>query len=247
VNKSKVWYAVSLSVVLVTSMFFQVQQLNTISHHQYNVYGQEIEIVRYEGEPVVINLNSSAPSGRNVTYTWELIGEKEVAFNLTNSNKTASFNSPSVDTVTQIVIRVTASSGLSKTVKDIVVIVLPDKAPIADAGPNQNITTQEICSPQNSSNPLISPVILNGSKSSDDRKDSLVYQWTQIAGDIKLNLTNPTNATTSFEINGLCDISETMDFIFELMVTDSSKQNATGLTRLTINPEDPLSLDFDIK
>ncbi len=123
-----------------------------------------------ENETVILDgSKSSDQDGDQITYSWKQIaGVPVTLINPTSAKPT--FTSPKVTTATLLTFELTVSDG-SLTSKDSVNITINNtinEPPIADAGPDQNVTTGSI-------------VLLDGIGSSDPNGDSLTYNWTFVS------------------------------------------------------------------
>ena len=134
------------------------------------------------GESVTLDASgSSDPDGDSLTYSWTKTAGPSLS--LTNaSSATPSFTTPS--TPTSLTFQVAVSDGWGGTDTDEVVITVQNRAPTADAGARQTVSTGDT-------------VTLDGSGSSDPDGDSLTYSWTKTTGP-SLSLTNASSATPSF-------------------------------------------------
>ncbi|XP_075069251.1 dyslexia-associated protein KIAA0319 homolog isoform X2 [Mixophyes fleayi] len=115
---------------------------------------------------------------------------------------------------------VTDSDGSTNATEAYVTVISPvDNPPIANAGPNQVITL-----PQNH-------ITLNGNLSSDDYQ-IVSYEWSLIPSEGKVvtlqGVRSPYLQATAMQSG---------DYIFQLTVTDSSKQQSTAQVTVTVQPE----------
>ncbi|XP_032318478.1 dyslexia-associated protein KIAA0319 homolog isoform X1 [Camelus ferus] len=117
---------------------------------------------------------------------------------------------------------VTDSDGATNsTTAALVVNSAVDHPPVANAGPNQTITL-----PQNS-------ITLNGNQSSDDHQ-IVLYEWSRGPGSESKEVTMQGVETPYLHLSSL----EAGDYTFQLMVTDSSRQQSTAVVTVTVQPED---------
>ena len=171
-----------------------------------------------------VNLNGSAsydPDGTITAYSWTNIsGPGSVTIN--NSNTAT----PSVIGLQTgvYVFELTVTDNNGATAKDQVTItvlppvVLPNQAPVANAGVNQTITSPA------------SSAILNGSASYDPDGTITAYSWTTISGPGSVTINNSNTATPS--VIGL----QTGVYVFELTVTDNSGATSKDQVTITVLP-----------
>lgn len=97
-------------------------------------------------------------------------------------------------------------------------LLTPSILPIASAGEDQSVAEN-------------SPVTLDGSGSSDPQQQSLVYQWSQLAGPT-VTLSNPFAALTSFTAP---NVLQSVSLTFKLTVTDPDGNIASDYVDVTVN------------
>ncbi|XP_064453160.1 dyslexia-associated protein KIAA0319 homolog isoform X4 [Mirounga angustirostris] len=116
---------------------------------------------------------------------------------------------------------VTDSDGASNsTTAALIVNSAVDHPPVANAGPNQTITL-----PQNS-------ITLNGNQSSDDHQ-IVLYEWSLGPGSESKEVAMQGVETPYLHLSAM----QEGDYMFQLMVTDSSKQRSTAVVTVTVQPE----------
>uniref|UniRef100_A0A8C6FN01 KIAA0319 n=1 Tax=Moschus moschiferus TaxID=68415 RepID=A0A8C6FN01_MOSMO len=116
---------------------------------------------------------------------------------------------------------VTDSDGATNsTTAALIVNSAVDYPPVANAGPNQTITL-----PQNS-------ITLNGNHSSDDHQ-IVRYEWSLVPGSENKEVAMQGVETPYLHLSAM----EEGDYTFQLMVTDSSKQQSTAVVTVTVQPE----------
>ena len=93
-----------------------------------------------------------------------------------------------------------------------------NKAPIANAGSDQNVIHDPIT------------VNLNGSNSIDPDGDPITFSWTQIGGTIVV-LNNANTTTPSFETTDVGTLT------FQLTVSDNRGKSSSDTVIITVNPE----------
>ncbi|XP_061050858.1 dyslexia-associated protein KIAA0319 homolog isoform X1 [Eubalaena glacialis] len=116
---------------------------------------------------------------------------------------------------------VTDSDGaISSTTAALIVNSAVDHPPVANAGPNQTITL-----PQNS-------ITLNGNQSSDDHQ-IVLYEWSLGPGSENKEVTMQGVETPYLHLSAMKE----GDYTFQLMVTDSSRQQSTAVVTVIVQPE----------
>ncbi|XP_060045280.1 dyslexia-associated protein KIAA0319 homolog [Erinaceus europaeus] len=116
---------------------------------------------------------------------------------------------------------VTDSDGASdSTVAVVRVNSAVDHPPVANPGPNQTITL-----PQNS-------ITLNGNQSSDDHQ-IVLYKWSLGPGSEKKEVAMQAMETPYLHLSAM----QEGNYTFQLMVTDSSRQQSTSMVTVIVQPE----------
>ncbi|XP_023977758.1 dyslexia-associated protein KIAA0319 homolog [Physeter macrocephalus] len=116
---------------------------------------------------------------------------------------------------------VTDSDGaISSTTAALIVNSAVDHPPVANAGPNQTITL-----PQNS-------ITLNGNQSSDDHQ-IVLYEWSLGPGSESKEVAMQGVETPYLHLSAMKE----GDYTFQLMVTDSSRQQSTAVVTVIVQPE----------
>ncbi|XP_045407851.1 dyslexia-associated protein KIAA0319 homolog isoform X2 [Lemur catta] len=116
---------------------------------------------------------------------------------------------------------ITDSDGATNsTTAAIIVNNAVDDPPVANAGPNRTITL-----PQNS-------ITLNGNQSSDDHQ-IVLYQWSLAPGSEDKKVAMQGVQTPYLHLSAM----QEGDYTFQLMVTDSSRQQSTAVVTVTVQPE----------
>ncbi|XP_059877550.1 dyslexia-associated protein KIAA0319 homolog isoform X2 [Delphinus delphis] len=117
---------------------------------------------------------------------------------------------------------VTDSDGaISSTTAALIVNSVVDHPPVANAGPNQTITL-----PQNS-------ITLNGNQSSDDHQ-IVLYEWSLGPGSESKEVAMQGVETPYLHLSAMKE----GNYTFQLMVTDSSRQQSTAVVTVIVQPED---------
>jgi len=149
-------------------------------------------------------------AGDIISYQWQQISGPSVIL-LNPDNAEPNF-APAVEDV--YVFELTVTDGKNNSAPDSVMIVVGNRAPVADAGDNQT------CEPGQE-------VILDGSESHDpDEEDVLSYSWSQISGP-SVELLDPDTQAPRFtpNIEG--------EYIFELIVNDGTDQSLSDTVTVT--------------
>ncbi|XP_040500856.1 dyslexia-associated protein KIAA0319 homolog isoform X2 [Ursus maritimus] len=116
---------------------------------------------------------------------------------------------------------VTDSDGATNsTTAALIVNSAMDNPPVANAGPNQTITL-----PQNS-------ITLNGNQSSDDHQ-IVLYEWSLGPGSESKEVAMQGVKTPYLHLSAM----QEGDYTFQLMVTDSSRQQSSAVVTVTVQPE----------
>ena len=174
------------------------------------------------GSAVSLNGSGSSDSdGTIVSYSWRQISGTEVE--LTNADQDiASFTAPDAETTLEFELTVIDDSSASSSDR-VLINVSANLAPIANAGANQSVTSG-------------STVNLNGSDSSDSDGSITSYSWTQIDGDITVDLLNASSAIASFTAPAV-SISTVLQF--QLSVSDDLGATGTDTVTVTISAVAP--------
>ena len=168
---------------------------------------QEVEVgalVQLDGS------DSSDPDGDELTYRW--IAPPKITLSSTTDMQ-PEFTALAVGTYR---ITLVVSDGQVESEADEVVVTVfqPNRAPVADAGPDQEVEVGAV-------------VQLDGSDSSDPDGDNLKYTWTQ-AGGGSLTLSNSDTATPIFTP------VESGNYIFSLVVNDGQVDSEPDEVVITV-------------
>ena len=157
------------------------------------------EFASVQLQAVASGLHSSEP----VAYSWSQIGGTEVG--IANSNSaSASFTAPAVDSSENLTFQVSATNSAGSQVVDSVVItVIKNLAPVADAGADQVAYSLEL-------------VELDASASYDPDADAMSYSWTQIDGGA-VSVDKADTPLASFQAP---ELTEYVNLVFRLTLTD---------------------------
>lgn len=166
---------------------------------------------------VTLSGSGTDPDGSIVSYQWTKISGP-AQFNIVSATQAKTVVNSLVQGTYQFRLTVTDDRGATASaIITVTVNPAPNQSPVANAGPNQNITL-----PNNS-------VTLNGSGSDPD--GSIVsYQWTKISGPAQFSIASPTQAKTV--INNLA----LGTYQFRLAVTDDRGATASATVTVTVNP-----------
>ncbi|MDT0636299.1 PKD domain-containing protein [Spectribacter hydrogenooxidans] len=172
----------------------------------------------------LVTLDGSAstdPDGDMLTFSWQL--ESPAGSEATLDQVSAAKPSFTPDTVGEYTASLTVSDGELSSEPDTVVVSVAraNSAPMADAGPDQNVTTQDV-------------VTLDGSGSMDVDADTLTYAWqfTSLPTGSGATLQDADTATPSF----VADLEG--DYVAELVVNDgtvSSDPDTVTITSVRAN------------
>jgi hypothetical protein len=162
--------------------------------------------------------------GDSITYYWRQSGGPSVTLsNDTVSKPTFVAPNPVAKDPISLTFELTVQDKNGLENRDPVIItVLPDFPPIANAGPDQDVIEG-------------SDVVLDGSNSTDQnnsQSDGIVsYQWRQLSG-ITVNLRNADQVRAGFKAPDVPSSGESL--LFELTVTDKDGLKDTAETRINI-------------
>ena len=162
-----------------------------------------------EGSTVTLNgINSYDPDGTIAAVQWEQVSGKNQVTLTDPTELTTGFTAPSVDTEGDVLtFKLTIKDNDDLVSSDTVTITVRILgAPIADAGPDQNVTEGNI-------------VTLNGINSYDPDGSITSVHWQQIAGNIQVALTTPNELTTKFTAPAVNSDGDTLTF--RLMIKDN--------------------------
>jgi len=166
---------------------------------------------------------SSDPDGNLLTFTWSLLsvpaGSTTQLQNPHTINPTFYVDKPGVYDVQLIV-----NDGFLDSAPDTVTISTGNTAPVANAGPNQTVTTG-------------ATVQLNGSGSTDVDGQALTYQWALVSrpAGSTATLSTPTavNPTFAVDIFGV--------YVVQLIVNDGIANSAPATVTITTLNKPPVA------
>ncbi|MCP4344156.1 MAG: hypothetical protein GY795_01345 [Desulfobacterales bacterium] len=178
-----------------------------------------------EGELVQLDgSNSSDPENGPITYLWEQVAGPDI----TLSNPTGMqpfFTAPDIGVNSETLIfnlKVTDNRELTDTDTVKVKAEFVNKAPEADAGPDQTVNEGEF-------------VVLNGSGSSDPDNGIASYMWRQISGPV-MQLSDAAAVQPYFKVLSDADLKDEV-LIFEVIVTDSAGLTDSDMVVIYIKSE----------
>jgi hypothetical protein len=169
-----------------------------------------------------VNLDGSKsfdPDGTISTYNWTRIAGPNTPASTGGNTALLNLSGLVAGTYTyQLTVTDNSGASASSRVK-VIVTNAANKAPIANAGQNQQITAPA------------SSVSLNGSASSDPDGTITAYSWATISGPGSVTINNSNTATPS--VAGLTPGG----YIFELTVTDNNGATAKDQIAVTVLPQ----------
>ncbi|MGH8568013.1 MAG: PKD domain-containing protein, partial [Gammaproteobacteria bacterium] len=167
---------------------------------------------------------SMDPDGRIVRYAWAQTEGSPVSLSGAASAR-ASFTAPVLGNTSVLGFTLTVTDDSGEKAEDSVQItVLGNRAPTADAGPDQSVPGTAI-------------VALDGTASNDADGHINSYAWQQTAG-TPVTLSGADTATPSFTAPRL---SEAQVLSFELTVTDNLGARASAAVHITVLGNEPPS------
>ena len=193
--------------------------------------------VVYPGQPVadagpdqtvngnqMVTLDGSGshdPDGDPLTYLWQQAAGDPIQVTL--SDPTAvnpTFTAPNVSQNTALTFNLVVNDGHVDSPADSVVITVTQSKPIADAGPDQTVSEDQV-------------VTLDGSGSHDPDQDPLTYQWQQAASDqYQVTLSDPTAVKPTFTAPS--GLSQNTALTFNLVVNDGHLDSASDSVVITV-------------
>ena len=157
------------------------------------------------GQVVILDASGSVgPAGSTLTFAWAQTAGTPVV-TLTNAASAQSgFIAPALTAASTLTFTVTVSDGTdTKTASVDVVIAKTDRAPVANAGPDQLVDSNNT-------------VTLDGSASSDPDQDPITYSWVQTTG-TSVTLDGGSGAHPTFIAPPAAD---RLTLTFELTISD---------------------------
>jgi hypothetical protein len=190
------------------------------------------------GETVALNGGASSDPdvGQTLTYLWSQTSGPAVT--LTGADTaTPGFVAPAVppETTATVELSLVVSDGFASSAADVVQVFVeggPNQPPVADAGPDQVVTSA-------------ANVSLDGSASADpDVGQVLTYLWTQTAGPT-VTLTGADTATPGFAAPTLNVGDADVELEFSLIVNDSLQDSLADTVTITVGPPPNTPPDAD--
>ena len=178
----------------------------------------------YENATVTVNGANSMDIDENdsiVSYSWVQVSGQTIALANPGAAETT-FTAPSVGPEGDALVfqlTVTDSKGLSATDSCIINVCSVNLAPVANAGPDQELKEG-------------ASVMLDGSGSSDPDNDPISYLWEQISGP-HAALSSSTSIKPTFTAGDVA--SDGLSYTFQLTVTDSGGLKATDTCIVNIS------------
>ena len=178
----------------------------------------------YENATVTVNGANSMDIDENdsiVSYSWVQVGGQTIALANPGAAETT-FTAPSAGQEGDALVfqlTVTDSKGLSATDSCIINVCSVNLAPVANAGPDQELKEGD-------------SVTLDGSGSSDPDNDPISYLWEQISGP-QAALSSSTSIKPTFTAGDVA--SDGLSYTFQLTVTDSGGLKATDTCIVNIS------------
>ena len=183
------------------------------------------------GTPVVLDGSGSTfDQRRNLAYAWERTGETDDGGIILAEAHTAraSFTSQTLipgaeDAIHEFTLTVTDSDGEIDSDTVTITVMAPFASPVAKAGNDRTVAVG-------------TPVVLDGSGSTFDRRRSLAYAWerTGETDDGGIVLAEADTARASFTAQTLIPGAEDAIHEFTLTVTDSAGENASDTVVITV-------------
>jgi len=171
-----------------------------------------------EGKQGTLNATGSSDAeGNYLTYKWT--APSGITLNSTTVSK-PTFTAPDVVTNTNFTFSLVVNDGvLDSSADQVVVTVTPNKVPTANAGIDQTVKENSLCT-------------LDGSASSDPDKDALTYLWTAPAG-----ITLSSNTASKPTFNAM-EVTNDTKYTFSLVVNDGLLNSTNDQVIVTVKNVD---------
>ena len=180
--------------------------------------------------PTTVTLDGSGSSSNNVgqtlSYAWSQTGGPAVSLS-SASDVSPTFSTPSLaigdaDAVLTFSLTVTEPTTDADTDTVQITVQAPaNTAPVANAGPDQSVTSGDT-------------VTLAGSGTDAD-SHPLTYQWSQVSG-TTVSLSDSTAASPTFEAITLAVGAPAETLVFQLIVNDGFDDSVADQVSITVNP-----------
>uniref|UniRef100_H0X3D1 KIAA0319 n=1 Tax=Otolemur garnettii TaxID=30611 RepID=H0X3D1_OTOGA len=170
----------------------------------------------------LINGSQSTDDTKIVSYHWEEITGPFIEERISADAPILHLSNliPGNYTFRQVLTITDSDGATNSTTAVLIVHSAVDEPPVANAGPNQTITL-----PQNS-------ITLNGNQSSDDHQ-IVLYEWFLAPGSEGKEVAMQAIQTPYLHLSAMRE----GEYMFQLMVTDSSRQQSTAMVTVTVQPE----------
>ena len=164
--------------------------------------------------------SSDQDTGDTLTWSWAHTSGTPAVTLTGATTASPTFTAPTVTTSTNFVFTLTVSDGTASDTDTVTVTVTPNRAPTANAGPDQTVKPG-------------ASVTLDGSGSSDpDTGDTLTWSWAHTSGTPAVTLTGATTASPTFTAP---TVTTSTNFIFTLTVSDGTASDTDTVT-VTVTP-----------
>ena len=176
----------------------------------------------YDLGEIAIQLNGTGsrdPDGDSLTYEWAQTAGPPVTLRSAGS-ATAWFEAARAEQTLTFQLRVTDEDGATST--DTVTVALTNTPPTAEAGADQDAKRSQ-------------EVTLRGSGNDDAPQDNLIYEWSQVAGQLVV-LSDVAAATPTFTTP-----DEPGDLVFSLTVSDGQIESNPDTTIVTVRNTQPVA------
>lgn len=177
------------------------------------------------GDQATLNATGSYdPDGNSLTYRWNQTAGPLAELSDTKAAK-PTFQAPILEDAARKVLtfQLVVSDGIYDAKPDYVKVTVLGNMPVANAGPDRNVTGN-------------AKVTLDGSKSTDPEADKLTYKWSQTAGP-KVKLSDTKAAKPTFKSPPKGDKDKVMTF--QLIVSDNKTDSKPDTVTLTVTANRP--------